>query len=468
MLRLTLADVVRGTQGALVGGRLDGVVTGVSIDSRTSAPGDAFFAIRGSLQDGHAFVAHARARGAACAVVTHLPPGLGDAGDFPLVLVEDTTAALQRLAASHRRRYTLPVVAITGSNGKTTTKELAAAVLATRLGVLKAEGSYNNQWGVPLTLLALDASHQAAVVELGMNAFGEIAALAALCLPTVGVVTSIAPAHLAGVGSLEGVQKAKGELVEAVPPEGTVVLNGDDVLVAALAGRARSRVVTYGQAPGADVRLGDVAVVAGGLAFALAHAGGTVRVRLPLAGRHNAWNAAAAVAAGLILGIPLPEAAAALGRAVPVKGRLVWRQAGGVHVLDDTYNANPVSLRAALDALVEAPGGGRRWVLLGDMLELGDEAERVHREVGGWVAALPVAGLTTVGAGMRLAAAGARAAGCPEVESCETPEAGALHVAGRVAPGDRVLVKGSRGMRMERAVAALLARLGGEGGGAPC
>ncbi len=460
MPRLTLAELVHGTQGALVGGRLDTIVTGVSIDTRSCRPGDAFFAIRGAHQDGHAFVGHARMRGAACAVTTRIPTGLGAESDFPIVLVDDTTAALQRLGAAHRRRFTLPVVAITGSNGKTTTKELAATVLSARRRVLKPMGSYNNQWGVPLTLLALEPEHEAAVLEIGMNAFGEIAALAQLCQPTVGVVTSIAPAHLEGVGSVEGVQKAKGELVEAIPPDGVVVLNADDPLVLALAARARGPVITYGQADRAEVRLGDVALANGGLAFRLVAGRASADVRLPLAGRHNAWHAAAAAAIGLALGVPVDEAAAALALATPVKGRLVWREAGGVRILDDTYNANPVSVRAAFDALREAPGGGRRWLILGDMLELGTLTDTAHREVGAWAAALPVAGLAAVGPAMRLAAEAARAAGCPDVASFANPEDAVAHLMPRLARGDRVLVKGSRGMRMERAVDALLAGLG--------
>ncbi|HZS34258.1 MAG TPA: UDP-N-acetylmuramoyl-tripeptide--D-alanyl-D-alanine ligase [Methylomirabilota bacterium] len=468
MPRLTLAELVRGTQGALVGGRLDTVLTGVSIDSRTCAPGEAFFAIRGAHQDGHAFVAHARARGAACAVTSQLPPGLGGDGSFPLVLVDDTTAALQRLGAAHRRQFAIPVVAVTGSNGKTTTKELIATVLSARKRVLKPAGSYNNQWGVPLTLLQLEPEHEAAVLELGMNAFGEIASLAQLCQPTVGVVTTIAPAHLQGVGSLEGVQKAKGELVEAIPPGGAVVLNADDPLVRALAGRARTRVLTYGQADGADVRLGDVALAEAGLVFRLVSGSAAVDVRLPLAGRHNAWHAAAAATVGLTLGVPLDEAAVALALAAPVKGRLVWREAGGVRVLDDTYNANPASMRAALETLREAGGPGRCFAVLGDMLELGDQTDSAHREVGLWVAAVPLAGLAAVGPAMRATADSARAAGCPDVETFDAPEAAAAFVAERLAPGDRVLVKGSRGVRMERAVDALLARLAAARAGARC
>jgi UDP-N-acetylmuramoyl-tripeptide--D-alanyl-D-alanine ligase len=460
MVPISVAELVRGTQGALVGGRLDTIVAGVSIDSRTCAPGDAFFAIRGHRMDGHAFVADALAKGAAAAVVSRFPIEATVGAGVPLVLVEDTTRALQRLAAFHRRRWPIPVVAVTGSIGKTTTKELCAAVLAERFRVLKAGGSFNNQWGVPLTLLGLAATHEAAVLELGMNAFGEIAALAQLARPQVGVVTTIAPAHLEGVGSLEGVQKAKGELVEAIPAEGTVVLNGDDPLVLALARRARGRVLTYGEAAGADVRIAGVRLVGGGLGFELASNGERVEVRLPLSGRHNAWNAAAAATVGLALGVPLAGVATGLGRAIPVKGRLVWREANGIRVLDDTYNANPVSLRAALDVLRDAANGGRLWVVFGDMLELGPSSDAAHVEAGRWIAGLPAAGLVTAGAAARATAAAATRAGCGDVTACPTPEEAAVHVAGRLRTGDVVLVKGSRGMRMERAVEALLARLG--------
>ena len=203
------------------------------------------------------------------------------------------------------------------------------------------------------------------------------------------------------------------------------------------AARARGPVMTYGQADSADVRLGDVALVDGGLAFRLVAGRATADVRLPLAGRHNAWHAAAAATVGLALGVPLDEAAAALALAGPVKGRLVWREAGGVRILDDTYNANPASMRAALDTLREVPRGGRRWVILGDMLELGAQSETAHREIGAWVAALPVAGLLAVGPGMRLAAEAARAAGCPEVATSASPEGAVAHALARESERDR-------------------------------
>jgi UDP-N-acetylmuramoyl-tripeptide--D-alanyl-D-alanine ligase len=211
------------------------------------------------------------------------------------------------------------------------------------------------------------------------------------------------------------------------------------------------------------VRITAVRAVAGGLCFELATDGQRVDVRLPLSGRHNAWNAAAAATVGLALGVPLAGVATGLGRAAPVKGRLVWREAGGVRVLDDTYNANPVSLRAALEALRDAADGGRVWVVFGDMLELGPASDAAHAEAGRWIAGLPVTGLVTAGTATRATAAAAERAGCVDVAAWPTPEDAASHVAGRLRPGDVVLVKGSRGMRMERAVEALLSRLGAAG-----
>jgi UDP-N-acetylmuramoyl-tripeptide--D-alanyl-D-alanine ligase len=487
MPTFTVQEIVRATQGALVVGDLAVSVTGISIDSRTLGVGEAFFAIRGHRVDGHDFVGEAASRGAACLVVHGVPDPV-PAG-VPLVLVEDTTKALGRLAGLHRAKFSIPVVAITGSNGKTTTKEMVAAMLATRWRVLRPEGSFNNQWGLPLTLLRLTPEHEALVVELGTNQPGEIAYLSGLTAPTVGVVTTVAAVHTQFLGSLAGVREEKAALVRALGPEGWAVLNADDPHVADMTRDTIARVTTFGRAPAAAVRaVGDVVETPQGLRFTVEAGGARQALKLGFVGGHNVTNALAAVAVGTVLGLSLPEIAGGLETARPIKGRCVWRQADGVRILDDTYNANPGSLRAALDALRDAgdvrppggrgpgggvlghpqggyppPVGGRAWVILGDMLELGLHAEPAHREAGLWVAAHQVAGLATAGARMRIAAAAARTAGCPDVAAYDTPEEAALHVAGRVAPGDRVLVKGSRGMRMEGAVETLLARLGPTG-----
>ncbi|MEK7701322.1 MAG: UDP-N-acetylmuramoyl-tripeptide--D-alanyl-D-alanine ligase, partial [candidate division NC10 bacterium] len=291
----TVQDIVRATHGALVMGDLAVPVTGVSIDSRTLGVGEAFFAIRGHRLDGHAFLGEAAGRGAACLIVHSLHDDVP--ANVPLVLVEDTTRSLGLLAAYHRARFSIPVVAVTGSNGKTTTKELIAGVLGTRWQVLKPSASFNNQWGLPLTLLRLGPEHEVVVVEIGTNRPGEIAQLAGLARPTVGVVTNVAAVHTEFLGSLEGVREEKAGLVRAVPAGGWVVLNADDARVAGMTRDAAARVVTYGRAATAQVRaVGDSVEDARGVTFTLEAGGARAAVTLTLAGRHNVANALAAAA----------------------------------------------------------------------------------------------------------------------------------------------------------------------------
>jgi UDP-N-acetylmuramoyl-tripeptide--D-alanyl-D-alanine ligase len=456
--RFTVQDIVTATGGALVTGDLAVPVAGASIDSRTLQVGEAFFAIQGHEQDGHRYVADAAARGASCLVVHAVPDD--PPATVPLVLVEDTTRALGRFAARHRARFAIPVVAVTGSNGKTTTKELIAAVLATRWRVLKSAASFNNQWGLPLTLLRLGPEHGVAVVEIGTNQPGEIAALAAIAAPTVGVVTIVVAQHTEFLGSIDGVREEKAALVRALPATGAAVLNADDPRVLGMAADTRARVVTFGASPSADVRLvSDVVAEGDGLRFSLTHGAARAEVRLALAGRHNAVNALAAAAAGIACGVGLDEVARGLGAAEPVKGRCVWREAGGVRILDDSYNANPLSLRAALETVTARRGRGRLVVALGDMLELGAIADEAHREAGRSIAALGVDELLGIGPRARLAVESARAAGLGEARHVTTFEDTVAHLLKRLAPGDVVLVKGSRGMRLERVVDALMARL---------
>ena len=462
LTQFTVQDIVRATQGALVAGDLGIPVTGVSIDSRSLNVGEAFFAIRGHRLDGHGFLADAAARGAACMVVHALPDDVP--ANVPLVLVEDTTHALGRLAAWHRGRFAIPVVAVTGSNGKTTTKELAAGVLATRWNVLKPERSFNNQWGLPLTLLQLAPEHQAAMLEIGSNAPGEVAALAALAAPTVGIVTTVAAVHTEFLGSLDGVREEKAGLVRALTADGVAVLNADDPRVAGMARDTRARVVTYGRGGTAAVRaVGEPVDDERGLRFTLEAGGARQEVTLGLAGRHNVINALAAAASGVALGIPLADVARGLAAVRPVAGRCVWRQAGAVSILDDTYNASPVSVRAALDTVGAHRRGRRVIVVLGDMLELGAITDDTHREVGRAVAALPADEFVGVGRAMQAAVEAAKEAGLTEARHLTTFEDTVAHLLKRLTAGDLVLVKGSRGMRMERVVDALVARLARSG-----
>lgn len=473
MPRFTVQDLVRATHGALVGGDLGIPVTGVSIDSRTLSVGEAFVAIKGYRLDGHAFLSEAAARGASCLVVHHLPDELP--ATAPVVLVDDTTRALGRLAAFHRSRFDLPVVAVTGSNGKTTTKEMLAALLGTRWTVLKPDGSLNNQWGLPLTLLRLSPDHQALVVELGTNQPGEIASLASLCRPTVGVVTTVAAAHTEAFKTLEGVRAEKAALVRAIPADGAVVLNSDDPLVRAMAAQARGRVFMAGFGPRAQVRaVGDILERAGAIVFTLEIEGRRRAVKLAFSGRHNVTNALLSAGAGVALGLSFDEIVAGLEAARPLKGRMIWRRAGSVRILDDTYNANPASVGAALDAVAVAPrapgdsvadgtspGRGRLLVALADMLELGGFAPEAHREVGRRVADLGAAAFVGTGPLMRHAVDAAREAGLLDSHHVETFEDTVALLLKRLGPGDTLLVKGSRRMRMERVVDTLVARLGG-------
>ncbi len=455
----TVEDVVRGTQGALVGGDLGVSVRGVSIDSRTLTVGEVFFAIRGHQLDGHAYLGDAAARGASCVVVHALSDDLP--ASVPAVLVDDTTRALGRFAAHHRARFTLPVAAVTGSNGKTTTKEMMAAVLGALGPVLKPESSFNNQWGLPLTLLRLTSEHRAVALELGANQPGEIAVLAGISRPTVGAVTVVSSAHTEFLGSLDGVQAE----VRAIAPEGAVVLNADDPRVLAMRELARCRVLTFSARQPADVRsVGPVEEAADGLRFTLEIAGARRSVLLGFAGRHNVINALAAAAVGWAVGLDLARIATGLEAARPIKGRCVWRRAGTLRVLDDTYNANPVSVAAALDTLAAGADARRRVVVLGDMLELGELAEGAHREAGRAVAASGAVEFVGMGAHARVAVEAARQAGLVESHHTTTFEDTVALLLKRLAPGDALLVKGSRGMRMERVVDALIARFGGGDG----
>lgn len=460
MSLLTVQEVVRVTHGALVGGDLGVPVTGVSIDSRSLAVGEAFFAIRGYRLDGHAFLKDAATRGASCLVVHALPDEIPL--HVPVILVDDTTRALGRLAAFHRGRFSLPIVAVTGSNGKTTTKEIIAAILASLGPVLKAEGSFNNQWGLPLTLLRLGPEHRAVALELGASRRGDIAALAQISRPSVGVLTTVSSAHTEFLGSLDGIQAEKASLVRAIPPEGAVVLNADDPRVMAMAVLSRARVVTYSAREAADVRtVGTPDESADGLVVTLEIHGVRAKARLSLAGSHNVGNALAAAGAGLAVGLSATDIVRGLEMARPAKGRCVWRRAGGLRILDDTYNANPASVLAALGTLQAARDAHRLIVVLGDMLELGAIGPEAHRMIGRAVAAAGAAEFIATGPLSALAVDAAREAGLAESHHVPAWEDVVTRLLKRLAPGDAVLVKGSRGMGMERVADALVARLGG-------
>jgi UDP-N-acetylmuramoyl-tripeptide--D-alanyl-D-alanine ligase len=423
-----------------------------SIDSRTLAPGDLFFALR-AARDGHEFLGAAAQAGAGGVVVERgrqVPPGL------TVVAVDDPRRALGEYGRFVRRKVAPRVVAVTGSAGKTTTKELIAAALGE--GALKTEGNLNNDLGVPLTLLRLAPGHGFAVVEMGMSARGEIAHLAQLAEPEVGLVTLVAPAHLETLGSIEEIARAKGELLRALPEGGgTAIFPDDDERLAAEAAGC-SRRLTFGETPRADVCLVEaVPQGAEGSDVTLALPGGTVRFRLALVGRHNARNAAAAAAAALAVGLSPQEIAAGLARARPARNRSELVEVGGRRVLADLYNANPASTIAALDTILATRQDRRAVAILGDMLELGPEAARLHRQVGEHAARGGIDGLVGVGKLGREIVRGALDAGFDRdrIFMSDARVAAAVRAIEWTEPGDWILIKGSRGMHMEDVLTAL-------------
>ncbi len=461
---LTLAEVLAGTGGVLAADPARAgqpALTGVSIDSRAIRSGELFVAIQGPRFDGHDFVAHAARRGAGAAVVhreVDAPPAL------PLVRVEDTTRALGALAHHVREKATAPVVGITGSVGKTTTKDMTAALLETRGPVLRTAGNLNNEYGLPLTLLGLREEHTAAVLEMGMSAPGEIRVLTAIAEPDVAVITRVAPVHLEFFPSVDAIAEAKAEILEGVRPEGTAVLNGDDPRLRRIGEAWGGRVVWFGRARGHDVSAERWRGTVFGMRFDLRIDGRRVEVALPLAGPHFVEDFLAAAAAAHVLGVTPEAMADAAAGLTPGRHRgEVRRLDQGVTLIDDSYNSSPEALEAAVVALTLAPGR-RRVAVLGDMLELGEAALDLHRGSGRTLAGR-VDAVVGVGPLSKETVAGAREAGLPEEALAHFDDATAAvaAVGDLVRPGDAVLVKASRGVELEKVVDALARRFeGGE------
>ncbi len=460
------ADIARVTGGRLLRSS-DRPIRGGAVDSRRVEPGQAFVALPGERTDGHAFLDRAATAGAGALIVSRPPDAatLDAFGDVTVVLVADGLRALGALGAAWRRRFSPVVVGITGSIAKTSTKEAVATVLGRRFTTLRSEGNQNNEIGLPLTLLRLGPEHEAAVLEMGMYSGGEIADLAAMAAPRIGVVTAVQPVHLSRIGTIDAVARAKAELVEALPSDGTAVLNADDPRVAAMSTATAARVMTYGFDGGADVGAERVAPAgADGMRFTLRAAGTRLAVTTPVLGRHGVHNGLAAAAVGLAAGCTLEEIAAGLaeGWSAPHRDRLI--RAGDVTILDDSYNASPRAVRAALDLLATLPAR-RRVAVLGEMLELGQAHESGHREVG--LAAAEVVGLlVVVGEGAGALADGAIEGGLPADRVLRAADADAAIdlLRPRLRTGDTLLVKGSRGIALERLVERLVADAAGAGG----
>ena len=425
-------------------------VTGASLDTRQIRPGMLFVPLPGSQADGHLYLDEAFANGAGAALCDReIHPRIAHVELGPLVVVDDVTAALQRLAKRYRGQWPGLLLGVTGSAGKTTTKDLVAAVLATAAPVLRTEGNLNNHWGVPLTLLGLRREHQSAVVEMGMSHAGEIAALAELAAPTAAIVTNAGSAHLEGLGSLEGVAREKASLVHALREGQPAFVGADSPLLLAAVRGAKARVITYGFADAADVRPDSVEDL--GADGSLLVVTGFPPIRLQLVGRHQACNALAALAVARHWRLDPAAVATALEAQAPLKGRMEVLRVRGAEILKDCYNANPDSARAALDTLADWPGATRRIALLGDMLELGETAAALHRETGARVRG---AELWTLGAHAGDYADGARTRGIEARVFAGKPEA-AQALLEALGPGVVVLLKASRGAALEQVLERL-------------
>jgi UDP-N-acetylmuramoyl-tripeptide--D-alanyl-D-alanine ligase len=456
---------------AATGGRLltrsDRPILGAAVDSRLIVPGNLFIALPGENTEGHRFVGAALDAGAAAVLVAEAPDAsLLNGREASVVVVADPLRGLQAIAAEWRTRFDPLVVGVTGSIAKTSTKEAVAAVLGTAMPTLRNEGNLNNEIGLPLTVLRLRSEHRAAVLEMGMYVGGEIADLARIGRPEIGIVTAVQPVHLARIGTIEAVERAKGELIEALPDDGVAILNADDDRVRRMASRTRARAVTYGFAPDADVRAADVVSRgAEGMAFRLLAPGVDREVAIPTLGRLAVHNALAAAATGLAAGLPEEAIVAGLaaGWSAPHRGELI--RVGDVTIVDDSYNASPGSVAAALELLAGMPG--RRIAVLGEMLELGSEQEAGHRRVGEAAAQLADR-LIVVGDGAAAIADGARRAGMPAeaISTVADRTTARDRLLADLLPGDVVLVKASRGIALDLLVDDLRAALAARGSAA--
>ena len=457
-MQITVREILGATNGRLAAGKAETTVTSVSTDTRSIVAGACFVAVAGEHRDGHAFLQQAADKGAAAllasdgAAASKLMEYAG-----AVIIVADTVRALGDLAAWHRRILTGRVIGITGSCGKSSVKEMIGQVLASRLKGYRAESSFNNFLGLPLTIFGGRPGDDYLIVEMGTSAPGEIRRLAEIAQPDIAVVTCVGPVHLEGLGSLDGIASEKEDLVRALRPGGLAVLNFDDPRVAAMA-EAAETVCSFGVTDG-DVVAGNVRTFPGQVLFTLDS--GT-EVRLPVPGRHNVLNALAAVVVAREFGLADEDIAAALGRYRPLKMRLEREELpGGVTLIDDCYNANPLSSRAALEILSEQPARRRLVLVQGDMLELGAESESMHTELGRSVAASRVHMLVTVGSATRaLSLAASRRTDLMRFHFPDS-KAAAEEVPALLEDGDVVLVKGSRGLALEHVVEAIRKTFGG-------
>jgi UDP-N-acetylmuramoyl-tripeptide--D-alanyl-D-alanine ligase len=424
----------------------------ISTDSRTIKKGELFVALRGENFDGHKFIEATAKAGAVGAIVDLQWTGKAPA-KFAIIRAEDTLLAYQNLAANYRKALSIRVLAITGSNGKTSTKDFAASVLGRKFRVTKTQGNFNNHVGLPRTILEATSNDEVAVWEIGMNHPGEVAPLAKIAAPNAAIITNIGVAHIEFMGTREAIAKEKGALAEAVAAEGAVVLNADDPFSKGICERTRAHVIFAGTKEG-TVRAIDIQQSADGSEFTIIEGAHRCRAQLPVPGLHMVQNALLAVAAGRAFGLSLEEAAAGLASAPQTKARLQIKEINGVQFLDDSYNANPDSMKAALQTLVELDTDGKKIAVLGEMRELGKESERGHEEVGEAAAAFGIDHLIGIGEMGAIISRAAEKAGLEKSTVVGSTSEAAELLLEITAPGDLVLIKGSRLARMEDVIEA--------------
>ncbi len=446
MPRFSTEEIIQATGAKLLHGKVRNFST-ISTDTRTIVQGSLFIALSGEHYNGNDFALEAVNKGATGLILTQEDVEISE--EVTTFLVTDTSQALMKLACLHRQRCDIPVIAVTGSNGKTSTKDMISAVLSSKYHVLKTQANYNNEIGLSKTLFNISDVHHVAIVEMGMRGRGEIAALAKVALPTIGVVTNVGETHLELLGSIENIATAKAELVEAIPQNGLVVLNADNKYVKSMASKAKSQVITFGIENQADVQAVDLFFDEAKTTFHCCYRNQDFIVSVPAIGIHNVYNALAAIAVGLHLGLTEEQIRIGLSSFQPGEMRLHIKKIGQYIFIDDAYNASPMSMKAAIDSMRHI-AKGRMVAVLGDMLELGHVSESAHQEIGTYLANANVQVVVTVGKLARLIAESAKVSGIKVVKACMSHDEAQMFLTEFLQPGDTVLIKGSRGMHMEK------------------
>ncbi|MDD4601578.1 UDP-N-acetylmuramoyl-tripeptide--D-alanyl-D-alanine ligase [bioreactor metagenome] len=453
MAEFILSEVCTVTKGVLLQPGTIKQFSGVTTDTRKVRPGDLFIALQGERFDGHDFIPQAIQNGAVGIVISR-EENLSFDDNVAIIKVGNTLSALQNLARFHRQRFAIPVIAVTGSNGKTTTKDMIAAVLGSRFTILKTEANYNNEIGLPLTLLDLNLHHDVAIVEMGMRGLGQIKELTDIALPSIGVITNVGETHMELLGSLENIATAKAELVESLPKAGRAILNGDNAFVREMGQKTDASVIFYGIADGCDVQGVNVKINENSMTISAKYLGEIAELFVPTVGRHNVYNVLAAVAVGLVLGLSFDEIRQGIRHFTGSAMRLSFETKGNYTIINDAYNASPLSMEAAVDTLAEI-AKGRKVVVLGDMLELGQVAVEAHQRIGRKVGNSGIEVVITVGEMAAYIAQEARVSGSNVVIACKNHEEAENALKQHLMPGDTVLLKGSRGMQMEKLLDAV-------------